>query len=129
MDVFSLCFELSFRNIFFFQTDTFSNPLYLIDKICLNKSFKGANELLADIRNITFFQCLLSLNKNLIRGHEILFLYKVGIPGPFLDDSEQSVHAYWLLVVVHEHWIKSIIAISELDDVLGAHPYSLVILD
>lgn len=78
---------------------------------------------------MALFNSKIKVLNNLIWRHKIFILHEMGALGPLLDDSEKSVETHRLIIIIHEHRIKPIVTICELNDMLSAHSYSLIVLD
>ena len=66
---------------------------------------------------------------DLLRKKHVL-LDNIGcLLGILLDDSEEPLQTDGLVVVVHEHGVKSIITVLELNDMLSAGPNCFIILN
>ena len=95
----------------------------------MQESLNLLNEFGASSFNWAFMLNLCCSINNLLRKKHIL-LNNIGcLFGILLDDGEEPLQTDGLVVVVHEHGIKSIITVLELNDVLSAGPHCFIILN
>jgi hypothetical protein len=86
-------------------------------------------ELRTDILDGTLIDQFVSHVFDFTRKKHVFFDNQSCLLGIFLDYRQKSFETDWLVVVVHEHGIETVISILELNDVLSACPNSVIILD
>jgi hypothetical protein len=100
---------------------------FLCDTV--QESLNLFNEFGASSFNWAFMLNLCCSINDLLRKKHVL-LNNIGcLFGILLDDGEEPLKTDGLVVVVHEHGIKSIITVLELNDVLSAGPHCFIILN